>query len=82
MPRPATRTAILPADIADRILDAFGTQWVAWKQLNSAVDLEALGVTPSIFFRSLRGQTVSPDFASAITEAWNVRKAQPVEIGQ
>jgi hypothetical protein len=78
MARPATRSAVVSEEIRDSVLDAFGTVWNAYRQLDRAFPLAERGVSPATFARALREQTVTPAQAEAILSAWNRRRVQAV----
>jgi hypothetical protein len=78
MARPALRSAVLASEICTALLEAFGTQWNAYRQLDRAFPLSERGVSPSTFARALRGQTVTPEQADAIVSAWERRRVQAV----
>jgi len=80
--RPKTRTAVLGTGLRDQFLDAFGTLWNAYRQLNLAIaqpnDGPELAVSFPTFSRACRGLPIAPNELNAIVSAWEYRRRQPV----
>lgn len=75
--RPKTRTAVLGDGLRDQFLDAFGTLWNAYRQL----DLTNAGIAAvsfPTFSRACRGLPITQMELAAIVAAWEYRRRQPV----
>jgi len=72
--RPRTRTAELSSVLRDQFLDAFGTLWNAYRQL----ELAQTSISFPTFSRACRGLPIAAKQLWAIETAWDVRRVQPV----
>lgn len=72
--RPRVRTERVSTALRERLLNAFGTLWNAYRQLS----LDAVGISFPTFNRACRDLPVAPETAAAIQIAWDARRVRPV----
>lgn len=65
----------MSAETRDKLLEAFGTVWNAYRQLQLSKNTD---VSFPTFARAYRGKTISPEQLAAIVTAWESRRRQPV----